>query len=285
MTYTPSDFPIPVIIGNLPSGNNLISVFDTNFAAVSNHLANVANAIQGTGGGGGQHFYTAEVTEQKFISAQGIQGTQGFQGTSGSAGINGRIGAQGIRGHQGTIGSGIQGPQGIPGNQGTTGPQGNVGPIGTQGAQGIVGVGYTGLTSVSDTNISTGVIDFAVNVPSTQTGFTVGTRIRIAATAAISNYMEGVIVSYDDNAASGPTIAVNVDLAIGSGEYNSWSISVAGVPGTQTSVYSFNALPAPTLGARAFVRDSTTTTFYDVVSGSGSNAVPVFGDGTVWRVG
>ena len=38
-------------------------------------------------------------------------------------------------------------------------------------------------------------------------------------------------------------------------------------------------------GARAFVTDSSTATFNAVPSGGGANIVPVFSNGTNWRVG
>ena len=38
-------------------------------------------------------------------------------------------------------------------------------------------------------------------------------------------------------------------------------------------------------GARAMVSDATATTFNSVVAGTGSNIVPVFSDGTDWRIG
>ena len=44
-------------------------------------------------------------------------------------------------------------------------------------------------------------------------------------------------------------------------------------------------LPAPVAGAKAFVNNATATTFGSVVAGGGSNAVPVYGDGTNWRIG
>lgn len=44
-------------------------------------------------------------------------------------------------------------------------------------------------------------------------------------------------------------------------------------------------LPRPSLGGRAFVTDATATTFADVVSGGGTNPVPVYSDGLAWRVG
>jgi hypothetical protein len=39
------------------------------------------------------------------------------------------------------------------------------------------------------------------------------------------------------------------------------------------------------LGARAFVTNSSVTTFNNIVAGDGANQVPVFCDGTDWRVG
>lgn len=38
-------------------------------------------------------------------------------------------------------------------------------------------------------------------------------------------------------------------------------------------------------GLRLFVSDATATTFDSIVAGSGSNKVPVFSDGLVWRIG
>ena len=54
------------------------------------------------------------------------------------------------------------------------------------------------------------------------------------------------------------------------------------------SVYTVATLPvaaAVSVGARAFVTDSSVTTFNTVVAGGGSSNVPVFFDGTNWRVG
>ena len=48
-----------------------------------------------------------------------------------------------------------------------------------------------------------------------------------------------------------------------------------------------NLLPAAEsgVGARSFVTDSSVTTFGSVVAGGGANNVPVYSDGTNWRVG
>ena len=54
------------------------------------------------------------------------------------------------------------------------------------------------------------------------------------------------------------------------------------------TAFTVAALPsAATMGAgsRAFVTDASATTFNSVVAGGGGNAVPVFSDGTNWRIG
>ena len=55
-----------------------------------------------------------------------------------------------------------------------------------------------------------------------------------------------------------------------------------------TTVYTVATLPsAATSGvsARAFVSDALTTVFASNVAGGGANAVPVYSDGTNWKVG
>lgn len=50
-------------------------------------------------------------------------------------------------------------------------------------------------------------------------------------------------------------------------------VAVASLPGS------------PSAGDRAFVSDANATTFASVVAGGGSNIVPVYYDGTDWRIG
>lgn len=51
-------------------------------------------------------------------------------------------------------------------------------------------------------------------------------------------------------------------------------------------VYTVSTLPAsPSQGDVAMVTDATATTFHSVVAGTGSSVVPVFYDGTNWRIG
>lgn len=52
-------------------------------------------------------------------------------------------------------------------------------------------------------------------------------------------------------------------------------VTVANLPSASTSG----------AGAKQFVTDATVTTFASIVAGTGGNAVPVYSDGTNWRIG
>ena len=97
-----------------------------------------------------------------------------------------------------------------------------------------VGIGYYNLTSVSSVAIATGSKTFTTNLSNISTAFTVGTRVRVAYVTTPANYMEGVITSF-----SGTTLVVNVDSIGGSGTYANWTVSVAGIQGSN-GVTSFS---------------------------------------------
>jgi hypothetical protein len=53
-------------------------------------------------------------------------------------------------------------------------------------------------------------------------------------------------------------------------------------------VYTVATLPSAVssgAGTRAFVSDANSTTFASTVVGGGSNIVPVYSNGTVWKIG
>jgi len=55
-----------------------------------------------------------------------------------------------------------------------------------------------------------------------------------------------------------------------------------------TTVYTVVTLPSAVtsgVGARSFVSDANATTFASIVAGGGANQVPVYSDGTNWRIG
>ena len=54
------------------------------------------------------------------------------------------------------------------------------------------------------------------------------------------------------------------------------------------TVYTVLTLPSAAtvgVGARAFVSDATLTVFASTVAGGGANKVPVYSDGTNWKIG
>lgn len=55
----------------------------------------------------------------------------------------------------------------------------------------------------------------------------------------------------------------------------------------QTTPVTYAQLPTAVsnAGARAFITDGSTATFAATVVGGGANKVPVYSDGTVWKVG
>jgi hypothetical protein len=55
-----------------------------------------------------------------------------------------------------------------------------------------------------------------------------------------------------------------------------------------TTVYTVATLPSAVtsgVGARAFVSDANATTFASTVASGGANKVPVYSDGTNWKIG
>lgn len=103
-----------------------------------------------------------------------------------------------------------------------------------------------------------------------------------------------------DGTAGAPSIAFNNDAdcgfwrkgannfgaAINGSEvvdFSATGISVTGV--VKTAGYTVATLPTPTTGMRAYVTDSSVTTFLNTVAGGGASVVPVFYNGTNWVVG
>ena len=115
------------------------------------------------------------------------------------------------------------------------------------------------------------------------------TAIGAEAGGSLTTGSYNTIIGYQANASS-PT--VSNEVTIGNASVTSFRI-----PGlTLTfSVKYFNhgtltvaTLPAAATagaGARAFVTDANATTFASIVAGGGANGVPVYSDGTNWRIG
>jgi hypothetical protein len=97
-----------------------------------------------------------------------------------------------------------------------------------------IGIGYQGLTSATSVLIATGSKVFTTNFTNSQTAFAIGTRVRVAYSSTPADFMEGVVTAF-----SGTTFTVLVDSIGGSGTFASWTISVAGIQGSN-GVTSFS---------------------------------------------
>lgn len=82
---------------------------------------------------------------------------------------------------------------------------------------------------------------------------------------------------------SGFSVGTTTDPGAGAILANS---SIEAITTVKTGVYTVATLPAAgAKGRRAFVSDANATTFASTVAGGGANNVPVYDDGTNWRIG
>jgi hypothetical protein len=106
--------------------------------------------------------------------------------------------------------------------------------------------------------------------------------------AVVASWEVGAVISD-----AAPLSTVTIASGAGGSSNKFASLDSKGIwlsPVAKTTVYSVagTALPSAVTmgqGARAFVSDATSTTFAAAYAGSGANKVPVYSDGTVWRIG
>lgn len=93
-----------------------------------------------------------------------------------------------------------------------------------KGVDGTNGPGYRATSTTNNTIASSGSKPFV-----TQTGlaYTVGARVR--ASNSTSVYMEGPVTAYNPGTGA---LTFTADYAVGSGNFSSWNINLAGDPGT-----------------------------------------------------
>lgn len=100
------------------------------------------------------------------------------------------------------------------------------------------------------------------------------------------------------------TAGIDANLVLESGNYTlTWDINGNLTPNTTGNIVSMyvisgtivrtvpstiDSLPLPNVagaGSRAFVTDANTVSFGSIVGGGASNTIPIYSDGTDWRVG
>jgi hypothetical protein len=165
-----------------------------------------------------------------------------------------------------------------------------------------VAVGYDALSAATTANYNAGIGYRALNAVTTGSNNTAlgsdalllatggnNTAVGYQAGNSITTGSNNTVIGHDADASSA---TVNNEVTIGNSSVTSFR-----VPGlTLTfSVKYFNhgTLTVATLptaatagaGARAFVTDANATTFASIVAAGGANGVPVYSDGTNWRIG
>jgi hypothetical protein len=105
--------------------------------------------------------------------------------------------------------------------------------------------------------------------------------------ASWTSYVSGQVQFYvapSGSAASAisPTLAA---MAANDGSFLVGTTTPTGAGTIGTQVYTVGTLPAGARGARAFVSDAASSSFNAAAAGGGANNVPVFHDGSGWRIG
>lgn len=96
---------------------------------------------------------------------------------------------------------------------------------------------------------------------------------------AVGDPMQAIWLNVTDTAS--PEASTLMQLLVGG--IDQFIVYKSGV--TQQAVLTVASLPAGVAGMRTMVSDANATTFNAVVAGGGANTVPVFFDGTNWRIG
>lgn len=163
-------------------------------------------------------------------------------------------------------------------------------------------VGYNALTTATTANYNTATGYRALNTTLTGAGNTAhgadalllvtgsnNTAVGYAAGNSLTTGSNNTVIGYDADASSA---TVSNEITLGNSSVTSLRVPgltlTAGAKwinnGTQT-VAALVAAATAGAGARAVVTDANATTFHSIVAGGGANVVPVFSDGTNWRIG
>jgi hypothetical protein len=163
-------------------------------------------------------------------------------------------------------------------------------------------VGYDALSAATTANYNTGVGYRALNAVTTGSNNTAlgsdalllatggnNTAVGYQAGNSITTGANNTVIGHDADASSA---TVSNEVTIGNSSVTSFR--VPGLTLTFSVKYfnqgTFTVATLPTAatagaGARAFVTDANATTFASIVAAGGANGVPVYSDGTNWRIG
>lgn len=211
---------------------------------------------------------------------QALQDALGIEAIVGPPGPTGTTGATGA--------TGPQGPAGPTGATGPAGPTGATGPTGPQGPAGEIGTDPVVETLTANAQIS------APNVTvSSEITFNAGTQVTedAANQLAIRSGATAQSLAVYRTSSSGNAVYERVRL-VADGTRFYLRPETAGSTLRPLIVrmapQTVSALPTASsagTGARAVVSDASSPVFANAVTGGGSTLIPVYSDGSVWRVG
>ena len=115
-------------------------------------------------------------------------------------------------------------------------------------------------------------------VPATNDGLTLGSTTYKWSDLFLAS---GSVINFD---AGDVTLTHSANALAFAGASSGYSFD-SSVKTLSTVVGSLPSAATVGAGARAFVTDATATTFASTVAGGGANAVPVYSDGTNWKIG
>ena len=156
-----------------------------------------------------------------------------------------------------------------------TGIQVTGGPITSNGSITVTNTGVTRLNAGTGITLSGSNGDVTISGPAS-----IGTVTSIGITS------NTLTVSPSSPITSAGTLSVNLPNSISlTGNVTSNNIITNIIKTTPVAYANLPLANAIGSGARAMITDANTATFYSVVGSGGSNIVPVFSDGTDWRIG
>lgn len=150
-----------------------------------------------------------------------------------------------------------------------------------------VGIGYSAFSNspVSGNNN----IAIGSNVLQGLTSGANNTFIGVSAGSSFATGSNTTVIGYNANPSS---TSVSNEITLGNSSVTSLRVPglslTAGVKWInlgESTVAGLAAAATAGSGARAFVTDANATTFAAIVAGGGANKVPVYSDGTNWRIG
>lgn len=162
--------------------------------------------------------------------------------------------------------------------------------------------GYSALTTATTANYNTAIGYRALNAVLTGSGNTAtGADALLQATGANNTalgYQAGDALTTGSNntiighGADASSATASNEITLGNSSVTSLRVPgltlTAGAKWLNNGTLTVGTLPAAGTagaGARAIVTDANATTFHSIVAAGGANVVPVFSDGTNWRIG